>query len=118
MRDTHDHPDSEAVADALRATLPVPSRTRVYTLTCGCPDTGGQLFWHVDTECRSYELVIARDAMVLRDVRLVSTPRFGDDGDAPAWETGFLIRDTSSRWPEHLAQLVGRLTHRTALFIH
>ncbi len=116
MRGAHNHTESEAVAEALRAALPVPSRTRVYTLTCGCPDSDGQLFWNIDAESRSYELVVACDAVALRDVRLTSTPRFGD---GPVWETGFLIRDTSSRWPDDLAQLVGRLTlpDRT-LFIH
>lgn len=57
-----------------------------------------------------------RDTVPLRDVRLASTPRFGD---GPAWATDFLIRDTSSRWLEDRARLVGRLTlsdHSTLCF--
>lgn len=107
MRDPDQHTETDAVAAALRAALPVPSRIRVYTFTCGCPDADGQLFWTVDTESRSYELVVATDTLPLREVGLTRTPRFGD-GDTG--ETHFLIRSATSRWPEELAQFVGRLT--------
>ncbi|MFD7919547.1 hypothetical protein ACFV3R_10015 [Streptomyces sp. NPDC059740] len=107
MPETHDHADSENVAVALRKTLPIPSRTRVYALTCGCPDADGQLFWTIDTETRSYELLLAPDSAGLRTVRLTSEPRFGD---GPTWAADFLVRDTSTDWGEALAHLVARLT--------
>lgn len=56
MAETHDHSETQGVARALRVVLPAPSRTRVYTLSCGCPDAEGDLSWYFDTEARSYEL--------------------------------------------------------------
>lgn len=107
MPETHDHTDSHIVALALREVLPIPSRTRVSTLTCGCPDPDDQLFWSIDTETRSYELVLAPDQTGLRAVHLTSEPRFGDGA---VWTITFLVRDTSTGWAQSLAQLVARLT--------
>ncbi|MEU6349985.1 hypothetical protein ABZ896_11725 [Streptomyces sp. NPDC047072] len=107
MSETHDHTDSEIVALALQEVVPLPSRTRVYALTCGCPDSDGELFWSIDTETRSYELSLAPDGTGLRAVRLISEPRFGDGA---SWTTGFLVRDTAADWAQSLARLVARLT--------
>lgn len=106
MPEIHHHTESQAVAQALSAVLPVPSRTRVHVLTCGCPDADGRLFWSIDTETRRYELTLALDAAELRDVQLTSEPRFGE---GTSWTTQFLVRDTSAPWAQALASLVARL---------
>ncbi|WP_328373041.1 hypothetical protein OG800_49560 (plasmid) [Streptomyces sp. NBC_00445] len=107
MPETHHHSGSQAVALALREVLPVPTRTRVYTLTCGCPAADGQRFWNIDTETRSYELVLVPDRPGLQAAQLTSTPRCGDGA---VWTAEFLVRDSSDDWAQPLAQLVARLT--------
>lgn len=78
MARAHDHSDSQAVARALRAVMPAPSRTSVYVLTCGCPDAEGLLSWYIDAETRSYELDLCRAAAGPSQVRLTSRPLIGD----------------------------------------
>ena len=107
MAEAHDHSESQAVARALRAVLPAPSRTRVYVQTCGCPDAEGYLSWHIDTETRSYELDISPAAAGPRQVRLASRPLIGD---GTTWSEDFLIPDTPADWAHPLARLVARLT--------
>lgn len=107
MPETHHHTGSQAVALALREVLPVPTRTRVYVLTCGCPGPDGQRNWNIDTETRSYELVLVPDRPGLQAAQLTSEPRFGD---GTVWTTEFLVRDTSADWAHSLAQLIARLT--------
>ncbi|GAA1237873.1 hypothetical protein [Streptomyces rhizosphaericus] len=107
MPEIHDHADSENAALTLGETLPIPRRACVYALTCGCPDADGQLFWTIDTETRSYELVLAPDSAGLRTVRLTSEQRFGD---GPTWAADFFVRDTLADWVQALARHVSRLT--------
>ncbi|MEU0214707.1 hypothetical protein ABZ281_06095 [Streptomyces sp. NPDC006265] len=107
MAESHDHSQTQAVARALRAVLPAPSRTRVYTLTCGCPDTEGDLSWHIDTETRSYELDLSFAAAGPRQVRLTSQPLIGD---GTTWSEDFLIPNAPADWAHPLARLVARLT--------
>ncbi|MCL3999110.1 hypothetical protein [Streptomyces lavenduligriseus] len=107
MGETHDHRESQAVARALRAVLPAPSRTCVYVLACGCPDAEGLLSWHIDTESRSYELELSPAATGPREVRLTSRPLIGDE---PAWSEEFLIGGAPASWTHSLARLVARLT--------
>ncbi|MFI1530686.1 hypothetical protein [Streptomyces griseus] len=107
MTDAHDHRESQAVAHALRAALPSPSRTHVYTLTCGCPDAEGELSWHIDTETRSYELDLSLAAASVRQVRLTSQPRIGD---GETWSEDFFIGTSPADGARPLARLVARLT--------
>jgi hypothetical protein len=107
VAEAHDHSDSQAVALALRAVVPAPSRTRVYVLTCGCPDAEGLVSLLMDTETRSYELDLASAAVGPRQVRLTSRPLIGD---GTTWSEDFLIPDTPADWARPLARLVARLT--------
>ncbi|MFI6688460.1 hypothetical protein [Streptomyces sp. NPDC050485] len=107
MAEVHDHTESQAVTQALRAVLPIPSRTHVYMPTCGCHDAEGLLSWHIDTETRSYELDLAPAGTRLRQAHLTSQPLIGD---GTTWSEDFLIRDTPADWAQPLARLVGRLT--------
>ncbi|MGV2918365.1 hypothetical protein [Streptomyces alfalfae] len=107
MTKTHDHSETQGVARALRVVLPAPSRTRVYTLSCGCPDAEGDLSWYIDTEARSYELDLSSAAAGARQVRLTSRPLIGD---GTIWSEEFLICDAPADWAHPLARLVARLT--------
>ncbi|MFJ1662583.1 hypothetical protein [Streptomyces anthocyanicus] len=107
MTDAHDHSESQAVAQALHAVLPVPSRTRVHTLTCGCPDAEGDLSWRIDTETRSYELDLSPAAANVRQVRLTSQPLIGD---GKTWSEDFFVADGPADGTSSLARLVARLT--------
>lgn len=107
MAQAHDHSDSQAVARALRAVMPAPSRTSVYALTCGCPDAEGLLSWCIDTETRSYELDLSPAAAGPRQVRLTSRPLIGD---GTVWSEDLLVPDAPADWTHSLARLVARLT--------
>ncbi|MEU8591422.1 hypothetical protein AB0C59_31175 [Streptomyces sp. NPDC048664] len=107
MARVHDHSDSQAVARALRAVMPAPSRTSVYVLTCGCLDAEGLLSWYIDTETRSYELDLSPAAAGPRQVRLTSRPLIGD---GTVWSEDLLIPDPPADWAHSLARLVARLT--------
>ncbi|GAA1334759.1 hypothetical protein GCM10009647_076640 [Streptomyces sanglieri] len=107
MAEVHDHTECQAVTQALRAVLPIPSRTRVYTLTCGCPDAEGCLSWCIDTETRSYELDLAPTGTGLRHVQLTSRPLVGD---GTTWSEDFLVPGPPADWEQPLARLVARLT--------
>lgn len=107
MAGAHDHSESQAVARALRAVMPAPSRTSVYVLTCGCPDAESLLYWHIDTENRSYELDLSPAAAGPRQVRLTSRLLIGDGA---AWSEDLLVPDAPADWVHPLARLVARLT--------
>lgn len=107
MAEAHDHRESQDVARALRAVMPAPSRTRVYVLTCGCPDAEGLLSWHIDTETRSYELELSPAAAGPRQVRLASRPLIGD---GTVWSEDLLVPGAPADWAHSLARLVARLT--------
>ncbi|MER6196107.1 hypothetical protein ABT234_01830 [Streptomyces sp. NPDC001586] len=107
MAQVHDHSEGQDVIQALRAVLPIPSRTRVYMLACGCPDAEGCLSWYIDTETRSYELEIALAGARLRHVQVTSRPLVGA---GTTWSEDFLVPGTPADWAQSLARLVARLT--------
>ncbi|MFJ9967302.1 hypothetical protein [Streptomyces avermitilis] len=107
MAHVHDHTEGQAVTQALRAVLPIPSRTRVYMLACGCPDTEGCLTWYIDTETRSYELELAPAGARLRHVQVTSRPLVGD---GTTWSEDLLVPGPPADWAQPLARLVARLT--------
>lgn len=107
MAEVHDQSEDQTVAQALRAVLPIPSRTRVSTLTCGCPDAEGGLSWCIDTETQSYELELLPTGTGLWHVQLTSRPLVGD---GTTWSEDFLIPGPPADWVQPLARLVARLT--------